>query len=54
MSHPTYKNGDVVWVKYGYCWWPGEVWSEDRLPDDMAPPKKGLVACVKYLQEDQL
>ncbi|CRL01910.1 CLUMA_CG015053, isoform A [Clunio marinus] len=53
MSEPSYSDGDVVWVKWNRCWWPGEVWSSSRVPEDMTTsPKKPVIAYVKFFQEE--
>ncbi|XP_041980927.1 titin-like isoform X2 [Aricia agestis] len=52
-SEITYLDGDVVWVKLGSCWWPGEVVGPDKLPPDLlASFKKPPIAVVKFYQED--
>ncbi|EEZ97549.2 titin [Tribolium castaneum] len=45
---PKYKDGDIVWVKLGPCWWPGEV-TEDA-PEDFTA-KKPPLAIVKFFNE---
>lgn len=57
MSEPSssYQDGEVVWVKWGNVWWPGEVYVSSRVPPDMvASLKKPVIAFVKFLQEDSL
>ncbi|GAB1868387.1 PWWP domain-containing protein [Camponotus japonicus] len=50
----NYMDGDVVWVKLGACWWPGQVTGLDNLPEDIRPEfqKKPIIAAVKFFQED--
>ncbi|XP_017892730.1 mucin-17-like isoform X2 [Ceratina calcarata] len=50
----NYLDGDVVWVKLGACWWPGQVTGFDNLPEDIQQEfkKKPLIAAVKFFQED--
>ncbi|XP_026325829.1 titin-like isoform X2 [Hyposmocoma kahamanoa] len=49
----NYLDGDVVWVKLGSCWWPGEVVGPERLPPDVLPSfRKPPIAVVKFYQED--
>ncbi|XP_045501373.1 mucin-17 [Colias croceus] len=56
MSEQTevnYLDGDVVWVKLGSCWWPGEVVGHEKLPPDVLPSfRKPPIAVVKFFQED--
>ncbi|XP_026749841.2 mucin-17-like [Galleria mellonella] len=56
MSEQTencYLDGDVVWVKLGSCWWPGEVVGFEKLPPDVLPSfRKPPIAVVKFFQED--
>ncbi|XP_038222111.1 uncharacterized protein LOC119839748 isoform X2 [Zerene cesonia] len=56
MSEQTevnYLDGDVVWVKLGSCWWPGEVVGHEKLPPDVLPSfRKPPIAIVKFFQED--
>ncbi|KAK9305325.1 hypothetical protein QLX08_003590 [Tetragonisca angustula] len=49
-----YLDGDVVWVKLGGCWWPGQVTGFHNLPEDIQHEfqKKPLIAAVKFFQED--
>ncbi|XP_063983023.1 mucin-2-like [Diachasmimorpha longicaudata] len=49
-----YLDGDVVWVKLGPCWWPGQVTGVDNLPEDLKVDfnKKPLIAAVKFFQEN--
>ncbi|KAF5286651.1 hypothetical protein FQR65_LT12482 [Abscondita terminalis] len=48
-----YKDGDVVWVKLGSCWWPGEVQDLDKIPEDSRDAfKKPIIAAVKFFDED--
>nr|XP_034195426.1 mucin-17-like [Osmia lignaria] len=50
----NYLDGDVVWVKLGACWWPGQVTGFHNLPEDIQVEfqKKPLIAAVKFFQED--
>lgn len=49
----SYSDGEVVWVKLGSCWWPGEVVGFDKLPPDVLPSlRKPPIAAVKFFQED--
>lgn len=53
-SSVTYSNGDVVWVKLGPCWWPGEIVSFDDLPIDITESfKKPPLAVVKFFDEEK-
>ncbi|XP_076288679.1 uncharacterized protein LOC143213071 [Lasioglossum baleicum] len=49
-----YLDGDIVWVKLGACWWPGQVTGFHNLPKDIQDEfqKKPLIAAVKFFQED--
>ncbi|XP_075979386.1 uncharacterized protein LOC142978727 [Anticarsia gemmatalis] len=53
-SAVSYSDGEVVWVKLGSCWWPGEVVGIDKLPSDVQPSslRKPPIAVVKFFQED--
>ncbi|XP_076643672.1 uncharacterized protein LOC143353946 [Halictus rubicundus] len=50
----NYLDGDIVWVKLGACWWPGQVTGFHNLPKDIQDEfqKKPLIAAVKFFQED--
>ncbi|XP_011061689.1 PREDICTED: uncharacterized protein LOC105150363 [Acromyrmex echinatior] len=50
----NYLDGDIVWVKLGACWWPGQVIGLDNLPEEIQIEfkKKPLIAAVKFFQED--
>lgn len=52
----NYLDGDVVWVKLGGCWWPGQVVGFEHLPEDIQAEftKKALIAAVKFFHEDKL
>lgn len=55
MTEPSYKDGEVVWVKWGNQWWPGEVWSSSRVPSDIVTSlRKPVIAFVKFFQEEAL
>lgn len=47
----TYKEGDIVWVKLGGTWWPGEVSDSGKLPPDVEFKKPPLTV-VKFFDED--
>lgn len=46
--------GDIVWVKLGTQWWPGEVSAEKNVPQETASTshKKSPIAIVKFFHED--
>ncbi|XP_050349727.1 uncharacterized protein LOC126773140 [Nymphalis io] len=49
----NYLDGDIVWVKLGSCFWPGEVVGFEKLPPDLLPSfRKPPIAVVKFFQED--
>lgn len=49
----VYKDGDIVWVKLGNNWWPGEVIDVHRQPDGLLKQLKKKPYCVvKFFQED--
>ncbi|XP_030034905.2 uncharacterized threonine-rich GPI-anchored glycoprotein PJ4664.02 isoform X2 [Manduca sexta] len=49
-----YLDGEVVWVKLGSCWWPGEVIAPEKLPPDVLRSfRKPPIAVVKFFQEDK-
>ncbi|XP_028897986.1 uncharacterized protein LOC105214987 [Zeugodacus cucurbitae] len=49
----VYKDGDIVWVKLGNNWWPGEVTDVHRQPDGLLKQLKKKPYCVvKFFQED--
>ena len=52
----NYLDGDIVWVKLGSYWWPGQVVGFDKLPEEiqLEYQKKQLIAVVKFFQEDSL
>ncbi|XP_013140294.1 PREDICTED: muscle M-line assembly protein unc-89, partial [Papilio polytes] len=53
QSETEYLDGEVVWVKLGSCFWPGEVVGPDKLPPDLLPSfKKPPIAVVKFFQEE--
>lgn len=55
MSDPLYVDGEVVWVKWSSCWWPGEVWASSRVPGDILTSlRKPVIAFVKFFQEEAL
>lgn len=51
-----YLDGDVVWVKLGSSWWPGQVVGFEKLPKDVQLDfeNKPLIAAVKFFQEEYL
>ncbi|XP_045775661.1 titin-like [Maniola jurtina] len=53
QSEISYLDGDIVWVKLGSCFWPGEVVGPEKLPPDLLPSfRKPPIAVVKFFQED--
>jgi len=51
----SYKDGEVVWVKWRSVWWPGEVWDNSRVPEDILTSlRKPVIAFVKFFQEETL
>lgn len=49
----NYNEGDIVWVKLGPCWWPGEIVDPKKLPEDiLAGLKFSPLYIVKFFQED--
>ncbi|XP_069966702.1 titin homolog [Bactrocera oleae] len=49
----AFKDGDIVWVKLGNNWWPGEVTDVHRQPDDLLKQLRKKPYCVvKFFQED--
>ncbi|XP_075158988.1 uncharacterized protein LOC142232154 [Haematobia irritans] len=49
----AYKDGDIVWVKLGNNWWPGEVIDAHRHPDGVVTSTKRKLYCiVKFFNED--
>lgn len=56
QSENNYSDGDIVWVKLGSSWWPGQVVGLNSLPDDIQIEfqKKPLIAAVKFFQEESL
>lgn len=53
QTEVEYLAGDIVWVKLGPCWWPGEVQDFDKLPPDITSGfKKPPLATVKFFEED--
>ncbi|XP_053951105.1 titin homolog [Anastrepha ludens] len=49
----VYKDGDIVWVKLGNNWWPGEVTGVQRQPEGLLKHLKKKPYCVvKFFQED--
>lgn len=51
-----FLEGDVVWVKLGSTWWPGEVVGVSNCPEavQLEAQKKSLIAVVKFFQEENL
>uniref|UniRef100_A0A1Q3F211 Putative titin n=1 Tax=Culex tarsalis TaxID=7177 RepID=A0A1Q3F211_CULTA len=48
-----YADGEIVWVKLSYCWWPGEVLAGSRLTDEfLSTLKRRPLAVVKFFDED--
>jgi PWWP domain len=56
MELDLYTGGDVVWVKMGNCWWPGEVCRESQMPQGLLASMKGRppIAVVRFFQEKTL
>ncbi|XP_034833189.1 microtubule-associated protein futsch-like [Maniola hyperantus] len=53
QSEISYLDGEIVWVKLGSCFWPGEVVGPEKLPPDLLPSfRKPPIAVVKFFQED--
>lgn len=48
---PNYREGDIVWVKLGPFWWPGEVIDRSKAPEEVSFRKEPL-AIVKFFEED--
>ncbi|XP_067637623.1 uncharacterized protein [Eurosta solidaginis] len=49
----VYKDRDIVWVKLGNNWWPGEVTDVHRQPEGLVKNLKKKPYCVvKFFQED--
>lgn len=49
----VYKDGDIVWVKLGNNWWPGEVIDAHRHPDGIVTNiKRKLYCIVKFFNEN--
>lgn len=49
-----YKDGDIVWVKLGNNWWPGEVTGRTRHPEGLINHLKRVPYCVvKFFNENQ-
>lgn len=47
----SYNDGDIVWVKLGPVWWPGEVIHRSKVPEDVVI-RKDPIAIVKFFEED--
>lgn len=55
QTEVSYSAGDVVWVKLGPVWWPGQVQDYEKLPEEItADFRKKPIAVVKFFQEDSL
>lgn len=50
-TEATYRDGDIVWVKLGPVWWPGEVVDRSKVPEDITI-RKDPIAIVKFFEED--
>uniref|UniRef100_A0A6P7GUB7 Titin-like n=1 Tax=Diabrotica virgifera virgifera TaxID=50390 RepID=A0A6P7GUB7_DIAVI len=50
--HTTYIDGDIVWVKLGPAWWPGQVKDLSKIPSDKIEFKKPPLVLVKFFEED--
>ncbi|XP_047003934.1 mucin-17-like isoform X1 [Schistocerca americana] len=54
QTEVQYLEGDVVWVKLGSCWWPGEVQDITKLPEEVREDlRRDLIAAVKFFDEDK-
>lgn len=49
----VYNEGDIVWVKLGPSWWPGEVIDLKSLPEDAVTFKKPPLYVVKFFDEEK-
>lgn len=50
-----YLDGEIVWVKLGSLWWPGQVVGNDKVPPDVLESfRKPPIAIVKFFEEDTL
>lgn len=48
-----YKPSDIVWVKLGPFWWPGEVVDKSSVPTEIVESlKKDPIAIVKFFEDD--
>ncbi|XP_065366119.1 mucin-17 [Calliphora vicina] len=48
----VYRDGDIVWVKLGNNWWPGEVTGSNRHPEGLIKHLKRVPYCVvKFFNE---
>lgn len=53
QTEVLYSPNDVVWVKLGPVWWPGQVQDYDKLPEEITVNlRKRPLAVVKFFQED--
>jgi len=53
QTEVEYSPGDVVWVKLGPVWWPGQVQDYEALPEEItANLRKKPIAVVKFFQEE--
>lgn len=54
QTEVNYLDGDVVWVKLGPSWWPGEVQDLSKVaPEIVKSFRKPPIAVVKFFQEDK-
>lgn len=51
-TRESYDSGEVVWVKLGSSWWPGEVKNVEELPSEVLDFKKPPLVIVKFFDED--
>ncbi|XP_018561445.1 titin [Anoplophora glabripennis] len=51
-TRESYDSGEVVWVKLGSSWWPGEVKNAEELPSEVLDFKKPPLVIVKFFDED--
>ncbi|XP_075211578.1 uncharacterized protein LOC142318874 [Lycorma delicatula] len=53
QTEVLYTPGDIVWVKLGPVWWPGQVYDYNKLPEEITSNlRKKPIAVVKFFQED--
>ncbi|XKL61887.1 hypothetical protein PGB90_001720 [Kerria lacca] len=53
QTEVSYLPNDIVWVKLGPVWWPGQVCKEEEIPPEiMKDLRKTPIAIVKFFHED--